>query len=101
MHLLTDEYLEQLSEETKQIFHDYRIEIKGDDNLSLSDLQMLLAKSQWTRTLAIWHDHATILGTGYVLVTVITIYDPAGHEWRAVHIQNKEGSQNVYVSSNW
>jgi len=41
-HLLTDEHLEQLSEDIKQILHDYRIEI--DDSLSLSDLQMLLAK---------------------------------------------------------
>ena len=80
MHLLSDEQLEQLSEEEiKQILHDYQIEIEGDDNLSLSDLRMLLAKSQRTRTLAIWHDHATILGTGYVLVTVNTIYDPAVH----------------------
>ena len=80
MHLLSDEQLEQLrEEEIKQILHDHQAELPEDDNLSLADLRRFLAKSQRTRTLAIWHDHATILGTGYVLVTVNTVYDTAVH----------------------
>ena len=35
------------------------------------------SRAQRTRTLAFWHDHATILGHGYILMTVHVIYDTA------------------------
>ena len=37
----------------------------------------MLKKLQRTRSLAIWHDHATVLGNGYIMITIHTIYDPA------------------------
>lgn len=30
-----------------------------------------------TCTLALWHDHATLLGLGVVMITVHVVYDPA------------------------
>ena len=50
--------------------------VTAEANLTLTDLQSLLASHQCTRTLAILHDHASILGTGFVLVTVVIIFDP-------------------------
>ena len=32
---------------------------------------------QRTRTLTIWHDHATVLGRGYILITIHVLYDDA------------------------
>ena len=51
--------------------------VTAEASLTLTDLQSLLASHQRTRTLAVWHDHASILGTGFVLVTVGIIFDPA------------------------
>ena len=45
----------------------------ADDN----KLRELLIKIERTRTLAIWHDHSTLLGRGYVLITAKVIYDTA------------------------
>ena len=38
-------------------------------------LQTKLRDIQHTRTLAIWHDHSTILHTGYILFAIWVIYD--------------------------
>ena len=43
--------------------------VTAEANLTLKELQSLLASYQRTRSLAIWHDHASILGTGFILVT--------------------------------
>lgn len=51
--------------------------VTTEANLTLTDLQSLLVSHQCTRTLAILHNHASILGTGFVLVTVGIIFDPA------------------------
>ena len=40
-------------------------------------LRAQLALTQRTRTLALWHDHSTILQTGYILFAVWVIYDVA------------------------
>ena len=48
-----------------------------DTEASLDELRMTLKQLQRTRTLAMWHDHATILGRGYIMLTVHTLYDPA------------------------
>ena len=44
---------------------------------SLVDLQDALSTLQRMRTLAMWHDHSTILQTGYILFAVWIVYDPA------------------------
>ena len=48
--------------------------LKGDE--TLTELQTKLKCAQRTRHLLFWHDHATILSKGYLLVTVSTLYDP-------------------------
>lgn len=52
------------------------IKVKVSDTITTAELQSTLAKYQRTRTLGIWHDHASILGSGYILVTVGVIFDP-------------------------
>lgn len=37
----------------------------------------LLKSLQRTRHLALWHDHSTILGAGYILMTIHVLYDSA------------------------
>ena len=44
---------------------------------STHELRDMICKHQRTRTLAMWHDHATLLGRGYILITIHTLYDPA------------------------
>ena len=41
------------------------------------DMQQCIAKTQRNRMLVCWHDHAKILGTGYLLITINTVYDTA------------------------
>ena len=65
MHLYSDDQIQAMpADEIKHFLHCHGIHT--DDKLMLSDLQIQLAKSQRTRTLVLWHDHATILGTGYM-----------------------------------
>ncbi len=42
-----------------------------------NSLQAPTHSYQQSRSLAMWHDHATILGSGFVLITVHTLYDDA------------------------
>lgn len=44
---------------------------------SLDNLKSKLKSLQRTRHLALWHDHSTILGAGYILMTVHVLYDSA------------------------
>jgi hypothetical protein len=44
-----------------------------DDNT----LRELLRQFERTRTIGIWHDHSTLLGKGYVIVTAKVMYDTA------------------------
>ena len=40
-------------------------------------LCIALTSYERTRSLAFWHDHATILKMGFIMITVHTLYDPA------------------------
>jgi hypothetical protein len=40
-------------------------------------LCIALASYERTRSLALWHDHATILKMGFIMIAVHTLYDPA------------------------
>ena len=62
-----------------------------DENVSIEELKRMLKTAQRTRTLAFWHDHATILGQGYILMTVHVIYDTA------VCMQEKSGNTQTVV----
>ena len=76
MHLPTDtEYQNMTASEVHAKLRCYNITVP--DNITTAELQLTLANYQRTRTLAIWHDHASILGSGYILVTVGVIFDPA------------------------
>ena len=44
---------------------------------SLADLQDTTLSLQRMSMLAMWHDHSTILRTGYILFAVWVVYDPA------------------------
>ena len=45
--------------------------------MSHSQLCELLCSYERSRSLAMWHDHATILKMGFLMITVHTLYDPA------------------------
>lgn len=48
-----------------------------DANAEDQELRDLSCKLERTRMLAIWHDHSTLLGKGYVMITVKNLYDKA------------------------
>ena len=47
------------------------------DDLSDENLRSTLKQCERTRHIAIWHDHSTILGKGYILLTAKILYDKA------------------------
>ncbi len=69
-----------------------------NESFSDSELQMLLRGYQRGRSLALWHDHATILGSGFILITVHTIYDAAVFLTNAEYEQ-LHGERNVDVQA--
>lgn len=52
-----------------------RLNLK-DDAKSEEELRELLIQSERSRCLCMWHDHATILKMGFIMVTVHIMYDP-------------------------
>ena len=46
------------------------------DGKTEEELRELLLQAQRSRSLCMWHDHATILKMGFVMVTVHIMYDP-------------------------
>ena len=48
-----------------------------DNDIDVYQLRVQLTKFERTRTLAFWHDHSTLLGKGYVLITAKILYDAA------------------------
>ena len=75
MHLFSDEIIESMDYDT---LHAIVIQHKPvERDITIDDLRQLLCSLQRKRLLVLWHDHATILGHGYIMVTVHTVYDPA------------------------
>ena len=76
MHMLTHDQIESMSREdiiaTMNMAHH-----KPISEASVVELKETLSHLQCTRTLAMWHDHSTILQTGYILFAVWVVYDPA------------------------
>ena len=82
MRLHTDEELENMSgAEITRILNLAQVVI--DDDADSQQLRELLQKLERTRTLAIWHDHSTLLGKGYVMITAKIIYDKAVFKTRS------------------
>ena len=76
MHLHTDNEFEAVQkEQILEIYKQRNIELPNE--LSEEVLCNALRKYERTRTIAVWHDHATILGRGYILLTAKIMYDPA------------------------
>ncbi len=46
------------------------------DSLSEEELRQLLIQTERSRSLCMWHDHATILKMGFLMITVHVMYDP-------------------------
>lgn len=46
------------------------------DSLSEVELRQLLIHTERSRSLCLWHDHATILKMGFLMITVHVMYDP-------------------------
>ncbi len=75
MHLHTDnEIARQTNTEVRELLTKRKVTVT---DLSDNILKDLLKKTERTRTIGFWHDHSTILGHGYVLVTVKVFYDSA------------------------
>ena len=76
MRLHSDSELFSMNKEQQlECYKDWNIQLPKET--SLENLQQNLAECERTRTLAVWHDHATIAGKGYVLITVKVVYDKA------------------------
>lgn len=67
-----------------------------------------IKRLQRSRTIAMWHDHSTILQTGYILFGLWVVYDPAAfytqEQWSTicyqkdgVHIQSLEEEPLIYM----
>ena len=54
-----------------------KLESLGEETSNDSDRYSLLKRLQRSCTLVLWHDHSTILESGYLLMTIHTLYDPA------------------------
>lgn len=83
MRLLTDTQLQALSRpDLLQALT--KFDITDHSEASDDDLRQSLAHYQRHRHLLFWHDHATILGSGFLMITTNILYDPA------VFFTNKE-----------
>ena len=76
MRLLTHDQIKSMNREdiiaTMNMAHH-----KPTSEASVVELKETLSHLQCTRTLAMWHNHSTILQTGYILFAVWVVYDPA------------------------
>ena len=61
-------------------------------NAHIDELRSLLVRYQRQRSLVIWHDHATVLNSGFIMVTVHILYDDAvvltNEEYHQEHHRN-------------
>lgn len=90
MHLHTDQQLADMNGEALQReLLKRKIQITRD--MSEEAMRQTLRQSERTRTIALWHDHSTLLSHGYVLVTIKIVYD------QAVFITNSELLQRSTV----
>ena len=76
MRLHTDSEFNSMTKQ-ELLQHYSALHIKLPDETSDDNLRANLAQYVRTRTWAIWHDHATIAGKGYILVTCHVVYDSA------------------------
>ena len=76
MRLHTNVELQNMSR--SELTHTQNIaNVVFDTNAEDQQLRVFICKLERTHTLAIWHDHSTLLGKGDVMITVTNIYDRA------------------------
>ena len=76
MYLHTDEQLLALNKsELMDVYAKRKLRLPSE--ISEDALREKLKEYERTRTIGMWHDHSSILGHGYVLVTMKIFYDPA------------------------
>ena len=75
MRLESDEQIDS-KPHNELLEHFKQFNVEQDSAQTVEQLREKLKEAQRTRHLLFWHDHATILGRGYVMVTVTTIYNP-------------------------
>ena len=79
MHLYTDAKTDSMkAEELKETVKIHNLTHHDTD---IEQLKKVLRTTQRTRYLIFWHDHATMLGRGYIMMTVHTIFDLALKRW--------------------
>ncbi len=76
MRLLSLDDIKKLTKEEILTFMK-KVHHPQQESTPLETLYEEFQKIQRTRTLAIWHDHSTVLHTGYILFAVWVIYDEA------------------------
>ena len=78
VHLHTDEDISHMNKaDLLQIFEARKLRLP--EAISEEALKAELMKHERTRTIGLWHDHSTILGQGYILVTAKVFY-----KWRLI-----------------
>ena len=76
--------------------------------MSHQELCQALSNSECSRSLAMWHDHATVFKRGVIMVIVHTLYDPTvfftdkeyqemNHLQQAICIQSKVEQPEIYM----
>ena len=96
MHLFTDEQIDSMTtEEILGFMATAHHEL--DSNASHEVLRGQIKQLQRNRTLSMWHDHSTVLQTGYILFAVWVVYDTAvfytQNHWASLSPHN--GSVNI------
>ena len=93
MYLQTDDEIDLLSyTEVQEYFS--KLHIETDD----SDIQQSKEKMkvyQRSRYFAFWHDHSTILGVGYIMMTVHVLFDPG--VFKQFNDQNRIEDPQLYM----
>jgi hypothetical protein len=95
MRLHTDDELNNMTKEDL-LKHYKSLHIQLPDDTSMDSLRTRLMKCETTRTWAIWHDHSTIAGRGYVLVTCKIVYDPAAFKTDS-ELHNELGKLQAFI----
>ena len=88
MRLMTNEEIKELTRE-KILQLMSTAHYHASPNATTDELQQQLAVLQRSRTLAVWHDHSTVLRQGYILFAVWAVYDIGVYltesEYKAAH----------------
>lgn len=92
MRLHTDEQISAMSVEDLRDMMSKLNEISPNCE---HELRERFKELQRTRTLALWHDHATLLGLGVVMITVHVVYDPTVFYTQSECISSNSQSFNL------